>query len=58
MYDLKMALFDNRDPEWLFFSLRNFNMAIDVSGTIVANAELQYLCALLCGEALRNIDTL
>ena len=45
-------------PEEFLFFVRNFNMTLNASGTLAANAELRYLHHLLHGEALRQFDNL
>ena len=56
-YEFKMVLFDNGDPEELFLFIRNFNNTLKASGTLLDGAKIQYLCTLLCGEALQKFDT-
>ena len=55
------------NSKWLFltmasqnnyFFVRNLNMAIEASGILAANEKLQHLRKLLCGEALREFETL
>ena len=53
LYEFKMSLFDNRDPEELFLFIINFNMTLEASVTLVAGTKIQYLRNLVCGEALR-----
>ena len=57
LYELKMSFFENGDPEEFFFVL-NFNMTLAASGTLEAGAKYQYICTLVCGEALRQFDLL
>ena len=52
-----MTLFDNIDPEEFLLFIRNFNVTLEVSGTLVAGAEIQYLPTLLCGKLLCQFDT-
>ena len=40
----------------LFIS--NFQMTLEPSVTLAAGAKIQYLCMLLCGKAISQIDTL
>ena len=47
-----MALFDNSNPEEILLFVLNFKMTIEDLGMLTASAKLQYLCMLLCGEAL------
>ena len=55
---LKMALFDNGEPEEFLLFIQNFQITIEVKGMLTTCAKIQYLCTLLCGEALRKLDTL
>ena len=58
LYEFKMALFENdKSGEFLLF-FRNFNMTIEASGTLRDDAKIQYLCKLVCGEALRQFGIL
>ena len=45
-----MDLFDNGDLEEFLLFVRNFNMAFAASGTLAADAKVQYLCPLVRGE--------
>ena len=56
LYDFKMALCGNSDPEEFFLFVRNFQITLDVSKILVASTNIQYLCMLLHGEVLRQID--
>ena len=38
--------------------IRNFNMTLAVSGTLKAGAKVQYLCTMVCVEALHHFDAL
>ena len=57
-YKLKMALFDNGDPEEFLLFIRKFQMTLKASGTITSGSNIQYICMLVCGEAFCQIDTL
>ena len=57
-YKLKMALFDKGKPDEFLFFIRNFNMTLEASGTLKADTNIQYLRALVRGEALPQFDTL
>ena len=52
-----MTFFNNSDPEEFLLFVINFTMSIQDLGILTASAKLQYLCTLLCGEALRKFDT-
>ena len=58
LYEFKISLFDNGKPEEFLFFVRNFNMTLLASGTLEAGAKYQYLRTLVCGEALRQFDSL
>ena len=58
LHEFKMALFDNGDPDEFLFFVRNFQMALKASVMLTASANIQYLCMLVCGEALRQLDML
>ena len=40
LHELKMALFDNGEPEELLLFIRNFNMTLKASGMLVAIAKM------------------
>ena len=52
LYEFKMAMFDNGEPEQFLLFIRNFNLTLQVSGIIVSGANIQYLCTLVRGEVL------
>ena len=58
IYEFKMALFGNGEPEEFLFFIRNFNMNVEASGTIAANAKIQYIFTLLHVEGLHHVDML
>ena len=58
LYELKMALLDNGNPEEFLFFSSNFNMALAESRTLGADTKVQYFCTLVCGEALCQFDSL
>ena len=53
-----MSLFDNGNTEEFLLFVRNFRIALEASVNLADNAKLQYLCMLLSGEALCQLDTL
>ena len=53
-----MALFDNVNPEEILLFVWDFKMTLEASGTLAASTELQYLCMLLRGEELLQLETL
>ena len=38
--------------------ISNFQINLEASGTFSAGAKIQYLCTLICGEVLLQLDTL
>ena len=57
IYEFKRALFDNSDLEEFLLFIRNFNMTLEVSGTLLDGAKIQYLHTVVCREALLQLDT-
>ena len=53
-----MALFDNGELGDFLWFIRNSNMTLEAPGTLRSGANIQYLCTLLRGEALRQFDIL
>ena len=49
LYDFKMALFENGDPEELLLFAQNFNRTLAESGTLTTGAKIQHLCTLVRG---------
>ena len=58
LYDFKISLFGNGNPEEFLFFVCNFNMTLTESGTLEEGAKVQYLLTLVSGEALRQFDLL
>ena len=56
LYEFRMSLFDNGHPEEFLLFVRNFNTTLAATGTLDMGANIQYLCTLVCGEALRQFD--
>ena len=52
-----MALYDNGKPEDILLFIRNFDMTIEASGTLVSLVKIQYLCTLVHGEVLHQFYT-
>ena len=52
LYDFKIYLFDNGDPEEFLLFVRNLNMTLAASGTLEVGTKYQYLQTLVHGEAL------
>ena len=58
LYEFKMSLFDNGEPEEFLLFMRNFNTALAASGILEAGAKIQYLPTLVRREALHHFDLL
>ena len=58
LYELKMALFDNGNPEEFLLFIGNFQMNLEASRTLTSGAKIQYIYMLVHGEVLRQFDTL
>ena len=41
LYEFKMALFDNGDPEEFLLFIRNFNTTLEASGKILAGVRIK-----------------
>ena len=52
IYEFSMSLFNSGETEEFWLFVRSFNMTLTVLGTLEAVAKVQYLCALVRGEAL------
>ena len=48
----------NRDTEEFLLFVCNFNMDLEMSGTLKYGAKIQYLCTLVYGEVLHRFDVL
>ena len=46
LYEIKMAFFDNKEPEEFLLFIRNFNMTIEVYVILKYRAKIQYICTL------------
>ena len=46
---IKMAMFENFQPEDLLVLLKNFNISIDGTGNITISGRINYLHMILCG---------
>ena len=55
-YELKVQTFKNGKPEESHQIMKDFKTGIDGTGTNSASGEIQFLCTLFCGEALREFD--
>ena len=58
LYEFKMSLFENVEPEEFLLVVRKFNMTFGASGMLEAGAKIQYLGTLFRGESLRQFDSL
>ena len=58
LYEFKMFLFENGEPEDFLLFVHNFNITHASSGTLEVGVKVQYLRPLVCGYALRQVDLL
>ena len=58
LYEYKTAFFDNGYPEVFLLFVRKFHITLEALGVLTVRAKIQYLCNLLCGIALSQLDTL
>ena len=56
LYAFKMYLFDHGNPGDFLLFICNFNMNLAATGTLDTNRNIQYLCTIVCGEALGQFD--
>ena len=53
-----MSLFDHGDPEEFILFVQNFQITLAATGTPDTEEKFQYLRITVCGEALRQFDSL
>ena len=58
LYQFKMSLFENFDPEEFLLFVRNFNMILAASGTLEAGVKYKYLHTIVRGEEWHQFDLL
>ena len=58
LYYFKMDLFDNVKTEEFLLLVQNFKNTLKASVMLDASAKIQYLCMLISGEALHQLDML
>ena len=58
LYEFKMPLFDNGDPEEFLLFVCNNNTTLASSATFDADANVQYLRTIVCGEELHQFESL
>ena len=58
MDEFKMALFDIHNPEDFLLLIWNFRMALNASGMLADNTNIQYLYTLLHVDTMRQFYTL
>ena len=56
--EFRMYFFDHGKPEEFLLFKFNFNMTLAVIGTLDMDEKIQYICTLVCKEALRQFDLL
>ena len=52
LYEFRIALFNNGDPEYFLLFVYNFNKTLAVSGMLWKDVKVQYLHMIFRGEAL------
>ena len=57
LYEFKMTLFENSEPEEFLFFIQHFQMTLELAVTLTDSADIKYICTLLRGEALRQLGT-
>ena len=58
LYEFKMSLFDNGDPEEFLLFVSNFNTTLVASGTLEAGEKYLYLCTIVREESVSQFDSL
>ena len=58
LYEFKISLFEHGDPEKFLLFIHDFNMTLAATETLKVDAKIRYLCTLVRGEALRQLDWL
>ena len=58
IYKFKMALFDHGETEDFLLFQQNYWMTLEVSGDIMMDARIQYLCMLINVEVLCKFETI
>ena len=58
LYEFKMTLIENGDPEGVLLFFRNFNMTLAAWEVLATDAKVNYMCDLFCGEALLRFELL
>ena len=53
-----MALFDNGEPEELLLFIWKYQITLEASGMIAADTNIWYICRVVRGEALHQLDIL
>ena len=58
LYEFKIAVSNNGDPEEFLLFIHYFNMTLKAPGMLETSAKVQYLCTLVRGEVLCQFETL
>ena len=58
LYELLMYLFYHGELEEFLLFVQNFQMTLSATVTLETESRVQYLCKLVCGEALRQFELL
>ena len=56
LFGFMMYLFENGKPEEFLLFVRNLNTILATSGVLEMDTKTQFLCTLVCGEALSQFD--
>ena len=56
LYEFRKSLFDHVALEKFLLIVQNFQISLAATGMLEMEAKIQYLCTLLCGEALCQFD--
>ena len=58
LYEFKISLFNNGNPEEFLLFVCDFNMTIPASGTLDTSTKVKYLCMIFHVYVLRHFDSL
>ena len=58
LYEFRMYLFDHGEPYEFLLFVKKIQMTLAATGKLETEAKVQYICTLVCGEALRQFDLL
>ena len=58
LYEFKITLFDDGDPEEFLLFVQNFQITLEVLWKLSAGVKIQYICTIVRGEALHQLEML